>query len=132
MQIDIHKHDIAELLGATAEPAILFQRRPEDADPKTGSRGDWWTIQGPIIGGTLSWSVDRKSDRVRVPMIRHALKDKSPETLVQFGLQFSALAVECGREKLGQDPRRVFIGFSSVLDGEADNHLVYVGVSFLK
>ena len=145
MDIDIRTHNITQQLehiGGDKTPEIILKRDagPNDRSAYTSTAapvtGTWHILnsQLPQKMENLSWSLNKKSPDVRIPMRRYYLNEQSAEVLIQFGMQLSALAIAVGRLQIGKEPQKLYVAISNVFNRADDKpgYAVYVGIAFLE
>ena len=87
MDIDIRVHNITEQLQAIGEGKVpeIILRRDQGANADTHSTsavkpldGSWWILnsQLPQKVENISWSQNKKSPNVRIPMLRYYLNEQ--------------------------------------------------------
>lgn len=145
MDIDIRTHNITsqlEQIGSEKTPEIILKRSAGHND-----RSAYTSTAAPVTGTwhilnshlpqkieNLSWSLNKKSPDVRIPMRRYYITEQSAETLIQFGTQLAALAISVGRLRIPEEPQKLYVGISNVFNRADDKpgYAVYVGIAFLE
>jgi hypothetical protein len=131
MNIDVRIVDVSDSLRAdpTAVPHAVIKREVAEGHLATralipAGTQPYRVLEGPL-DGEHSWSLDKAGSHVSVSMRPYVFGDKA-EQLVQFGLQFGALAAT----SVGKADK-VFLLMSTIF-GRPDNqpgYCVYVGAA---
>lgn len=131
------------------QPLMAYLDRPQErtdrhsayAGPRPTMSSCWWSLQVPVSavsGGAEQWSLDRTSQKVRVPMFEY-LVDATSQQLLTAAMQLGALAgnIRPPPGPTGESPGSLLLVLGDVYQDAAAGptaakYHIYAGLTYIE